>query len=148
MVRVILKTVLWSILILIGIGLLVFLVLWIRRKVLLNRREKKFADENISDAVAWIYADTSRILEKIGFDRGNGSMRRLRQPLAERYGAEFGAQFEWASDLNDLALFSNFSLTEEDRTALRQFRALVLQKLKTEVKWYRRMWLKLAKCLY
>ena len=148
MVRVILKTVLWSILILIGIGLLVFLVLWIRRKVLLNRREKKFADENISDAVAWIYADTSLILEKIGFDRGNGSMRGLRQPLAERYGAEFGAQFEWASDLNDLALFSNFSLTEEDRTALRQFRALVLQKLKTEVKWYRRMWLKLAKCLY
>ena len=148
MVRVILKTVLWSILILIGIGLLVFLVLWIRRKVLLNRREKKFADENISDAVAWIYADTSLILEKIGFDRGNGSMRSLRQPLAERYGAEFGAQFEWASDLNDLALFSNFSLTEEDRTALRQFRALVLQKLKTEVKWYRRMWLQWAKCLY
>ena len=148
MVQVILKTVLWSVLILIGIGMLVFLVLWIRRKVLLNRREKKFAAENISDAVAWIYADTSLILEKIGFDRGNGSMRGLRQPLAERYGAEFGAQFEWVSDLNDLAMFSNYPLTEEDRRALRQFRALVLQKLKTEVKWYRRMWLKLAKCLY
>ena len=148
MVQVILKTVLWSVLILIGIGLLVFLVLWIRRMVLLNRREKKFADENISDAVAWIYADTSRILEKIGFDRGNGSMRSLQQPLAERYGAEFGAQFEWVSDLNDLALFSHFQLTEEDRTALRQFRALVLQKLKTEAKWYRRMWLRWAKCLY
>ena len=148
MVQVILKTVLWSVLILTGIGLLVFLVLWIRRKVLLNRREKKFADENISDAAAWIYADTSLILEKIGFDRGNGSMRSLQQPLAERYGAEFGAQFEWVSDLNDLAMFSNYPLTEEDRRALRQFRALVLQKLKTEVKWYRRMWLQWAKCLY
>ena len=148
MVQVILKTVLWSVLILIGIGLLVFLVLWIRRMVLLNCREKKFADENISDAVAWIYADTSRILGKIGFDRGNGSMRSLQQPLAERYGAEFGAQFEWVSDLNDLALFSHFQLTEEDRTALRQFRALVLQKLKTEVKWYRRMWFQWARCLY
>ena len=148
MVLVILKTVLWSVLSMIGIGLLVFLVLWIRRKVLLNRREKKFADENISDAVAWIYGDTSLILEKIGFNRGNGSMRSLRQPLEERYGAEFGAQFEWVSDLNDLALFSHYPLTEEDRTALRQFRTLVLQKLKTEVKWYRRMWLQWAKCLY
>ena len=148
MVQVFLKTVLWSVLILMGIGLLVFIVLWIRRRILLNRREKKFLDENISDAVAWIYGDTSLILEKIGFHRGNGSMRSLRQPLAERYGAEFAAQFEWVSDLNDLAMFSNFSLTEEDRTALRQFRALVLGKLKTEVKWYRRMWLQWARCLY
>ena len=147
-VQVILKTVLWRVLIVTGIGLLVFLVLWIRRKILLNRREKKFGDENISDAVGWIYADISRILEKIGLDRGNGSMRSLQTPLEERYGAEFGAQFEWVSDLNDLAMFSNYPLTEEDRTALLQFRTLVLRKLKTEVKWYRRMWLKLAKGLY
>ena len=147
-VLVILKTVLWSVLILTEVGLLVFLVLWIRRKILLNRREKKFADENISDAVGWIYADISMLLKTIGFDRGNGSMRSLQTPLEERYGAEFGAQFEWVSDLNDLAMFSNYPLTEEDRTALLQFRARVLRKLKTEVKWYRRMWLKLAKCLY
>ena len=75
-------------------------------------------------------------------------MRSLRQPLEERSGTEFGAQFEWVSDLNDLALFSHYPLTEEDRTALRQFRTLVLQKLKREVKWYRRMWLQWAKCLY
>ena len=148
MVQVILKTVLWSVLLLTGIGLLVFLVLWIRRKILLNRREKKFADENISDGVAWLYADTALILEKMGFDRGSGSMRSLQKPLDARYGAEFGAQFEWVSDLNDLAVFSNHPLTEDDRTALRQFRALVLRKLKTEVKWYRRMWLRWVKCLY
>ena len=148
MVQVILKTVLWSVLILAGIGLLVFLVLWIRRKILLNRREKKFADENISDGVAWLYADTALILEKMGFDHGSGSMRSLQKPLDARYGAEFGAQFEWVSDLNDLAVFSNHPLTEDDRTALRQFRALVLRKLKTEVKWYRRMWLRWVKCLY
>ena len=148
MVLVILKTILWSLLIILAVGLFVFLILWLRRKILLGQKEKKFQSENVKDAVAWIYGDTAVLLEKLGFDRGNGSMRSLQKPLEEKYGAEFTAQFEHVSDLNDRALFSNYPMTEEDRKTVHYFRICVLDLLKSEVKWYKRMWLKWARCVY
>ena len=148
MVLIILKTILWSLLIALGVFLLIFLILWIRRKILLGRKEKKFQSENVSDAVAWIYADTAVILEKLGFDRGNGSMRDLAKPLEEKYGPEFAAQFDAVSDLNDRAMFSDNPMDEEHRKTVRKFHSHVLRKLKSEVKWYRLVWLKWALCLY
>ena len=148
MVLVIFKTILWSLLIILAVGLFLFLVLWLRRKILLGRKEKKFQSENIKDAVAWIYGDIAVLLEKLGFDRGNGSMRSLQKPLEEKYGAEFAAQFECVSDLNDRALFSNYPMTEEDRKTTRYFQACVLGHLKSDVKWYKRVWLRWARCLY
>ena len=148
MVLIILKTILWSLLIALGVFLLIFLILWTRRKILLGRKEKKFQSENVSDAVAWIYADTAVILEKLGFDRGNGSMRDLAKPLEEKYGPEFAAQFDAVSDLNDRAMFSDNPMDEEHRKTVRKFHSHVLRKLKSEVKWYRLVWLKWALCLY
>ena len=75
-------------------------------------------------------------------------MRSLQEPLKEKYGAEFAALFEQMSDLNDRALFSDHPMTEEDRVAARYFRACVLVRLESEVKWYKRMWLKWARCVY
>ena len=148
MVRVILETVLWSLLILLAVLLLIFLVLWIRRKLLLERKEKRFRGDPVSDGIAWIYADTALLLEKLGFDRGNGSMRDLIKPLEEKYGAAIPAQFELATDLNDRAMFSPSPMEEEDRAAVLAFRGSVLNLLRWEVKWYRRMWLKWVRCLY
>ena len=148
MVLIILKTILWSLLIALGLCLLIFLILWIRRKILMGRKEKKFRSENVSDAVAWIYADTALILEKLGFDRGNGSMRDLAKPLEEKYGPEFAAQFDAVSDLNDRAMFSSNPMDEEHRKTVNRFHSHVLRKLKSEVKWYRLLWLKWARCLY
>ena len=148
MVRIILKTVLWSLLILLAVSLLIFLILWIRRKILLGRKERKFKSENVSDAVAWIYADTALLLEKLGFDRGNSSMRDLAKPLEEKYGAEFAAQFDAVSDLNDRAMFSSYPMEEHHRRSALKFHSHVLRKLKSEVKWYKYVWLKWAQCLY
>lgn len=148
MVRIILKTILWSLLIALAVLLLIFLILWIRRKILLGRKEKKFQSVNVSDAVAWIYADTALVLEKLGFDRGNGSMRDLTKPLEEKYGPEFAAQFNAVSDLNDRAMFSSNPMDEEHRKIASRFHSHVLRKLKSEVKWYRLLWLKWARCLY
>ena len=148
MVRVILQTVLWSLLILLAVLLLIFLILWSRRKLLLGRKEKKFQSENISDGIAWLYGDSALILEKLGFDRGNGSMRELTKPLEETYGADFAAQFEQATDLNDRALFSQSPMEEADRASVQTFRSSVLDILQSEVTWYRRMWLRWVRCLY
>ena len=148
MVMVILKTILWGLLIALVIVLVVFLILWIRRRLLIRRKEKKFQSENISDAVAWIYAEAATLLEKIGFSRGNGSMRDLTKPLEEKYGIEFAAQFEAVTDLNDRAMFSGQTMSEVHRETVGSFYSLMLQKLKLEVKWYKRAWLKWVRCLY
>ena len=147
-VTVVVQTVMKGILVIVAVLLLILLILWIRRKILLNRKEKKFRSGNISDAVAWIYADTALILEKLGFSRGNGSMRTLQKPLEERYGAEFASRFAEVSALNDRAMFSGRAMEEEQRTAALGFRDLVIQKLRSEMKWYKRMWLRWARCLY
>ena len=148
MVRIILETVLWSLLIILAVLLLIFLIMWIRRKILLGRKEKKFQSQIVRDAVAWIYADAALILEKLGFDRGNGSIHSLTKPLEEKYGPEFAAQFEAVSDLNDRAMFSRSPMEETDRLTIREFHAYVLRTLRSEVKWYKYVWLKWVRCLY
>ena len=59
---------------------LLFLLLFLRRKAIIKKREKKFRDPDPKAAVAWIFADSMNILEKLGLDPGNGSMRQLREP--------------------------------------------------------------------
>ena len=147
-VMLLLKKLLAGLLSLLPILLLILLILWVRRKVLLGRKEKKFRCKDCSDGVAWIFADIALILEKLGFDRGNGSMRSLREPLEEKYGAELAAQYEQVTDLNDLALFSNKTLCEAERHSLLKFRSWILRKLNSEMKWYKRMWFKWIRCLY
>ena len=148
MVRIILETVLWSLLIVLGIFLLIFLILWLRRKYLLDKKEQKFRSEDVSEGIAWIYADTAVLLQKLGFDRGNGSMRDLANPLEEKFGPEFAAQFEAVTDLNDYAMFSGQTMEEDHRKTACNFRSHVLRELKSELKWYKRMWFQWAMCLY
>lgn len=148
MVRIILETILWSLLIALGIILVIFLILWLRRKLLLGKKEKKFQSTDVSDGIAWIYADTAMLLEKLGFDKGNGSMRDLHEPLEEKYGPELAAQFDAVTNLNDRAMFSSHKMDEEHRKAARKFHSHVLRKLKSELKWYKRLWLKWVRCLY
>ena len=147
MVRIILETILWSLLITLGIILVIFLILWLRRKLLLGKKEKKFQSTAVSDGIAWIYADTAMLLEKLGFDRGNGSMRDLHEPLEEKYGPEFAVQFDAVTNLNDWAMFSSQTMEEEHRKTARKFHSHVLRKLKSELKWYKRLWLKWVRCL-
>lgn len=148
MVRIILETILWSLLITLGIILVIFLILWLRRKLLLGKKEKKFQSTAVSDGIAWIYADTAMLLEKLGFDRENGSMRDLHEPLEEKYGPEFAVQFDAVTNLNDWAMFSSQTMEEEHRKTARKFHSHVLRKLKSELKWYKRLWLKWVRCLY
>ena len=75
-------------------------------------------------------------------------MRDLTKTLDEKYGTEFAAQFEAVTDLNDRAMFSSCPMEEDQRKAARKFHSHVLRKLKSELKWYKRMWLKWVRCLY
>lgn len=148
MVMLLLKQVLSGLLILIAVLVLIFVILWIRRKILLGQMQKRFESENTNDAVSWIYKETAVLLEVLGFDRGNGSMRALTEPLKERFGEDYAALYEQATDLNDRALFSSKMLGKAERDEMLKFRRWTLRNLTSEMKWYQRMWIKWVRCLY
>ena len=128
--------------------LLVILVIAIRYWLLCRKKEKKFRDEQVNDAVAWVFADAAQILAVLGFRRGNGSVTQLHQPVSEHLGQEYGQQLEEMTRLNARAMFSSKALTEEQRTRMLQFRMKTVEQLKLHTKWYRCLWLKWIRCLY
>ena len=126
----------------------IFLVLFLRRKYINSRKEKKFRDKDPKAAVAWIFADTINILEKLGFDPGNGSMRQLTEPAGERFGEEYAGQLDEMITLNDRAMFSSRPMEEIHRESLLSFRNMTIEHINKQEKWYKRLWLKWVRCLY
>lgn len=146
-VKIIKKSLIWLLYLVLAL-LLIFLLLWLRRKKLLERKETLFRDEVVRDAVGWIIADTVLLLEQLGLTRGNGSLRELSEPVKQRYGEEYAGKLENIILLNDRAVFSKQTMEESNRETALSFRKDTLERLKTETKWYRRLWLKWVRCLY
>ncbi len=142
--RAVLTGLLWAALAI----LLLFLTLLVRRKLLRKRRERKYRLADVNEAVSWIFADTAALLEKLGLQRANGSMRRLCEPARQRFGDAYASALEAAIRLNDRALFSSRVLTQADREAALKSYEETWQCLKKNVKWYRRVWIKWVQCLY
>ena len=128
--------------------LLLVLVILIRYWLCCKKKEKKFRDEQVNDAVAWVFADTAVILASLGFQRGNGSMTSLSQPVSQHLGQEYGREMDEMIRLNARAMFSSKVLTEEQRTQMLQFRLKTIEQLKIHTKWYRSLWLKWIRCLF
>ncbi|MGN0978000.1 MAG: transglutaminase family protein [Faecousia sp.] len=128
--------------------LLLMLLLVFRRRRLLKRKARKFHSDSVSEAVAWIFADTALLLEKLGLERGNGTMRTLSTPIAQRFGEAYASAFRDMLLLNDRAMFSSHALTEQQRQTAMQFHGDTLGLIQTNVTWYRRLWMKWVQCLY
>lgn len=142
------RAVKWGILIAVTVLLLLLLLLIIRRKNLLSRREQTFRGEDRNAAVAWIFAYTAVLLEQMGFDRGNGSMQTLYEPVRQRFGDEYAMLLREVTGLNARALFSSHELTEPQREKALAFCEMTLQNLKADTKWFRRLWMQWIRCLY
>ena len=128
--------------------LTMFLFLFFRRRHINKKRDKKFYDVDTKDAVAWIFADTVNILNKLGFDSGKGSLRAICSPVQKVFGEDYGAKLEEMIGLNDRALFSSRDMKEEYRQSMMLFRLGTIEQVNTHMKWYRRLWLKWVRCLY
>ena len=126
----------------------IFLLLYFRRRYILKKKEKKFQDENRKDAVAWIFADSITILEVLGFQWGNGSLRQLSDPVMDRFDYVYARQLEEMISLNERAMFSSRPMEESERETALTFRNLTIQNVNIQTKWYRRLWLKWVRCLY
>lgn len=128
--------------------LFLMFILCLRRRRILRNREGRYADPDIQLAVSIIAADTVALLRLLGFDRGNGSLRDLEQPLKESFGEGFAEAFGELVSLNERALFSSRSMEDGERETALLFRESVIEKMKTEQRWYKRLWQKWVRCLY
>lgn len=138
---------LWLLVALLALALLLGL-LAARRAYLLRRRERLFCAENRSDAIAWLFADTARLLEQLGLERKNGSIQAVCAQAEGRFGADYAAKLREAVRQNGEALFSSHIPDEAQREQARAFRGETLLLLKQNSRFFRRLRMKWLQCLY
>ena len=136
------------ILLIAGILLLFVLVILIRHHIILKNRRKMFENTDNSEAISSLFSVAARLLSALGFDRENGSMLTLYDPILGQFGEETANTFRAMVFLNERALFSSKTPDDAEREAMRNFRETVLNLLKTNTKWPKRLRLKWLNCLY
>ena len=138
----------WSLLILPLLLLALIVLLILRRRYLLRCRETRFGSENCRDAVGWIFRDAVCLLERMGFDRGNGSLETLCPPVEERFGPEYARKLKDMIVLNGRAVFSSREMPPSARDSMLEFYGITLSYLKETSSWMKKLWMKWILCLY
>lgn len=141
------KPLFWVILIA-GLLLLLIAAIVVRHALILKKRNETFTQEDQNAATACLFADCASLLAALGLKRGTGSMLELCESLQNRFGAENAGKLREMTLLNARALFSTKALTKDERTRMEGFRADVLNLLKTNTKWPKKLRLKWLSCLY
>ena len=140
------KPVFWIILI-VGLLLLFILFILIRHHIILRNRRKMFENEDNSEAISSLFSDAAKLLSALGFDRNGGSMLTLYVPISGCFGEEAANAFRTMVFLNEKALFSSKTPDSTEREAMQNFYKTVLNLLKTNTKWPRKLRLKWLNCL-
>ena len=141
------KPLFWVILIA-GLLLLLIAAIVVRHALILKKRNETFTQEDQNAATACLFADCASLLSALGLKRGNGSMLELCEGVENRFGAENADKLRKMTLLNARALFSTKALTNEERTDMANYRLNVLDLLKTNTKWLKKLRLKWLSCLY
>lgn len=136
------------ILLIAGILLLFVLFILIRHHIILKNRQKTFDDPDNSEAIPSLFSDAAKLLSALGFDRRGGSMLTLYGPISGRFGEETANAFRAMVFLNEKALFSSKTPDDTAHESMRNFRESILNLLKTNTKWSRKLRLKWLNCLY
>ena len=138
----------WGIFLIIVACILLLLAIFIRRKIILKRRNEIHYHTNSKEAVTWIFADTVQLLEKLKLNRGNESVTILVQPIYEKFGEIYARQFEKMVSLNSMALFSSHQVTEEQRTDALNLYDQTIEHLKKNLSFFEKVRSKWIQCLY
>ena len=135
------------ILLIAGILLLFVLFILIRHHIILKNRQKTFENPDNSESISSLFSDAAKLLSALGFDRNGGSMLTLYGPISGQFGEETANTFRTMVFLNEQALFSSKAPDDPEREAMRNFHGTVLNLLKTNTKWPKRLRLKWLNCL-
>ena len=136
------------ILLIAGILLLFVLFILIRHHIILKNRQKTFENPDNSESISSLFSDAAKLLSALGFDRNGGSMLTLYGPISGRFGEETANAFRAMVFLNEQALFSSKTPDDPEREMMRNFHGTVLNLLKANTKWPKRLRLKWLNCLY
>ena len=136
------------ILLIAGILLLFVLFILIHHHIILKNRQKTFDDPDNSESISSLFSDAAKLLSALGFDRRGGSMLALYDPISGQFGEETANTFRTMVFLNEKALFSSKASDDTEREMMRNFHGTVLNLLKTNTKWPKRLRLKWLNCLY
>ena len=136
------------ILLIAGILLLFILLILIRHHIILKNRQKTFENPDNSEAISSLFSDAAKLLSALGFDRSGGSMLTLYVPISGCFGEEAANAFRTMVFLNEKALFSSKTPDDTAHESMRNFRESILNLLKTNTKWPRKLRLKWLNCLY
>ena len=136
------------ILLIAGILLLFVLFILIRHHIILKNRQKTFENPDNSESISSLFSDAAKLLSALGFDRRGGSMLALYDPISGQFGEETANTFRTMVFLNEKALFSSKTPDDPEREAMQDFHKTVLDLLKTNTKWPRKLRLKWLNCLY
>lgn len=136
------------ILLIAGILLLFVLFILIHHHIILKNRQKTFDDPDNSESISSLFSDAAKLLSALGFDRRGGSMLALYDPFSGQFGEETANAFRAMVFLNEQALFSSKAPDDPEREMMRNFHGTVLNLLKTNTKWPRKLRLKWLNCLY
>ena len=136
------------ILLIAGILLLLVLFILIRHHIILKNRQKTFENPDNSESISSLFSDAAKLLSALGFDRNGGSMLALYPPISGRFGEDTANTFQSMVFLNEKALFSSKTPDDPEREMMRNFHGTVLNLLKTNTKWPRKLRLKWLNCLY
>ena len=142
------KVVEWGLLLILLAVLALLLLFWLRRKRIQSKRMARFYLRERAEATAWIFAHGTLLLEKLGYQRGNGSMEALQTAISNDLGSDYAREFLKMNELNQRALFSSHPIEESQWQAMLAFYEVTLQQLKQRVGWLRRMWLQWILCLF
>ena len=141
------KVIRWSSVVLAALIVLAVLLVVLRRVWKLRQKTRLFHQDDRSEAIAWIYTDAARLLSAMGFDRKDGSMEVVCS-MVEQQDTAYGRRCREMNGLNEEALFSSHHLEERRRQEMLEFYRETLQRMKKTVKWYRKLWMQWALCLY
>ena len=136
------------ILLIAGILLLFVLFILIRHHIILKNRQKTFDDPDNSESISSLFSDAAKLLSALGFDRRGGSMLALYDPISGQFGEETANTFRTMVFLNEKALFSSKTPDDTERKAMQNFHETVLNLLKTNTKYLKKLRLKWLNCLY
>lgn len=123
-------------------------LLAVRRRRILRSRREQFENENLADAICWRFAHCIRLLERLGLDRGCGSVLSLAEGVAARLGTAYGAQFTRMALLNREALFSSHEMTRAQCDEMADFCGKTSALLRQQSKPVRKLRMKWIECLY
>ena len=142
------RVVQWGFLLILAAVSVLLLLIWLRRKRIQSKRMARFQLRERAEATAWIFAHTALLLEKLGYQRGNGSMETLYAAISGDLGSDYAQEFLKMNQLNRRALFSSRPIEESQWQAMLAFYELTLQQLKKRVRWFRKVWLQWILCLF